>query len=388
MYHRPLNFPESHSFFLFGARGTGKSSLLSERLAPSDDTLWIDLLVPEIEDLYASHPSQLAEHLASDPKIRRVVIDEIQKLPKLLDVVHRCIEGSKIQFALTGSSARKLKAGGANLLAGRAFIYNLFPLTHQELGGDFDTLSAMQWGTLPFVCGSSDDTERAQFLRAYANTYLKEEVWAEQLVRDLDPFRRFLTVAAQSNGKIISWSKTARDVGVDDKTVKAYYGILEDTLVGTILEPFEHSFRKRLSQKPKFFFFDTGVARALSRTLTVPLVPGTYAYGDTFEQLVTLEMLRLSNYRMNDFRFSYLRTKGDLEVDLVIERPGRPLAFVEIKSADLVPDETINTFARLVTDFPEPLDAMVLCQEARSRLHNGVRILPWREGIEEIMGKT
>lgn len=388
MYHRPLNLPESHSFFLFGARGTGKSSLLKERLSPSDDTLWIDLLVPEVEELYASHPSQLAEHLASNPQVRRVVIDEIQKLPKLLDVVHSCIERSKIQFALTGSSARKLKAGGANLLAGRAFIYNLFPLTYQELGRDFDTLRAMQWGTLPYVCGSSDDTERAQFLRAYANTYLKEEVWAEQLIRDLDSFRRFLTVAAQSNGKIISWSKIASDVGVDDKTVKAYYGILEDTLVGTLLEPFQHSFRKRLGQKPKFFFFDTGVARALSRTLTVPLVPGTYAYGDTFEQLVTLEILRLSNYRMNDFRFSYLRTKGDLEVDLVIERPGRSLAFVEIKSASLVPDETINTFARLVADFPQPSEAMVLCQDSRSRLHNGVRVLPWRAGIEEIMRKV
>jgi predicted AAA+ superfamily ATPase len=314
-----------------------------------------------------------------------VVIDEVQKLPKLLDVVHSSIETRRVQFALTGSSARKLKAGGANMLAGRAFVYNLFPLTYQELGVDFDTLAAMHWGTLPRICSTSDDVERAQFLRAYANTYLKEEVWGEQLVRDLEPFRRFLTVAAQSNGKIIAWSKIARDVGVDDKTVKAYYSILEDTLVGTLLEPFQHSFRKRLAHKPKFYFFDTGVARALSRTLAVPLVPGTYAYGDTFEQLVTLEILRLSSYRCNDFRFSYLRTKDDVEVDLVIERPGRSTAFVEIKSSTLVPDDVINGLARLIADFPQSVTGYILCQEPQARMLKGIQILPWREGIEEIL---
>ena len=157
------------------------------------------------------------------------------------------------KFIMTGSSARKLKKGGANLLAGRAFVFDLFPLSFLELKDKFDLEHALRWGTLPQIFQCNTDLERQQFLRAYAHTYLKEEIWEEHFIRQLDPFRRFLEVAAQCNGKIINFSNIARDVGVDKKTIQSYFSILEDTLIGFYLEPYQNSFRKRLSQKPKFY---------------------------------------------------------------------------------------------------------------------------------------
>ncbi len=201
-----------------------------------------------------------------------MLLDEIQKVPKLLDEVHRLIEEKTDKiFILTGSSARKLKHGGANLLAGRAFVYHLFTLSCFELKEKFDLEKALHWGTLPKIFSLDGDSEKSEFLRSYADTYLKEEIWNEQVVRKLQPFRRFLEVAAQCNGKIINYANIARDVGVDDKTIKEYFCILEDTMIGFFLEPFRNSFRKRLVEKPKFYFFDTGIVRSLSRRLSVPL---------------------------------------------------------------------------------------------------------------------
>jgi predicted AAA+ superfamily ATPase len=184
---RPL---KTSSFFLFGARGTGKSTFIRNHFAGDEAVLWVDLLNPEEEDRYSRNPRELDERLdAASGKIRWVVLDEIQKVPKLLDVVHGRIERRGTKFAMTGSSARKLKREGTNLLAGRAFVYNLFPLTHRELGSDFDLDSALMYGTLPGLLKFDTGEEKAAFLRAYALTYLKEEVWGEHLVRKLDPFR-------------------------------------------------------------------------------------------------------------------------------------------------------------------------------------------------------
>ncbi len=171
----------------------------------------------------------LEQRLAqSKIQIEWVVIDEVQKLPRMLDTVHRLIENAALKFALTGSSARKLKAGGANLLAGRALVNSLFPLTHLEMTNLFDLESTLRWGSLPFVVNSKNEIEKAAILRSYGQTYLKEEVWEEQLVRNLEPFRRFLEVAAQNNGKIVSFLNIALDVGTDEKTIKNYFSVLED----------------------------------------------------------------------------------------------------------------------------------------------------------------
>jgi predicted AAA+ superfamily ATPase len=379
-YDRLLRLGQTNSFFLFGARGTGKSTLLKELFARCDQILWIDLLRRDLEDRYAREPELLYQEI----KERRgavdwVVIDEIQKLPKLLDTVHRCLESDEFsppRFALTGSSARKLKHGGANLLAGRAFVRHLHPLISSELGPDFELEDILNHGALPgrfaFVC----DEDRHDFLSAYALTYLNEEVWAEHLVRKLDPFRRFLEVAAQSNGKVVNFRKTAADVGADEKTVKRYYQILEDTLVGVLLEAHHTSRRKRLVKAPKFYFFDLGVVRALARTLRQRIVPGTYAYGSAFEHFYIMEVLRRNDYGKADFRLTWMQTESGVEVDLVLERPGRPHALIEVKSGTRCDEEDAKALRNLRTTF-DSSECFVVSNDPVDREQDGVHYLHW-----------
>ena len=383
MISRPLHPSDRRSFFLFGARGTGKSTFLRRRFAGTR-TLWIDLLVAEEEDRYARRPDELAERLeAAVPSPDWVVVDEVQKVPKLLDVVHHLIEERGQRFALTGSSARKLKRGVADLLAGRALVHHLHPFTRAELGADFRLDSALTYGTLPGQLDLEAPDEKRAFLRAYALTYLKEEVWAEQAVRKLDPFRAFLEVAAQSNGELLNFSRISRDVGVDTKTVQAYFQVLEDTLLGFMLEPYHMSVRKRQTHAPRFYLFDLGVKRALDRTLTVELRPGTHAYGRAFEHLVIAEAIRRSHYLQNDYRFSYLRTKDGAEVDLIVERPGRSTALVEIKSSLRIDEADLRGVRRFHEDMPHT-EAFCLCLEPAARKVGSVTVLPWEEGLDTI----
>lgn len=346
--------------------------------------LWIDLLLPEVEDRFALHPQLLAEQIAArkDPA-GWVVIDEVQKVPRLLDVVHSQIESTGARFALTGSSARKLKRGSVNLLAGRAFVYHLFPFTSSELGESFNLNAALAFGTLPGLQELETDEGKNDFLRAYALTYLKEEVWGEHLIRSLDPFRAFIEIAAQCNGELVNYSRIARDVGVDTKTVQSYFQILEDTLLAFMIEPYHRSVRKRQTQAPRFYLFDTGVCRALGRTLNVPLNPGTYAYGRAFEHFVVSEILRRNDYLKKDFRFSYLRTKDGAEVDLIIERPGQSTVLLEIKSSTNVDPVDLRHLAAFQSDM-HGSEALCLSREPEPRLVNDIRIIPWELGIDEL----
>jgi predicted AAA+ superfamily ATPase len=340
---RILKLPKEKNIFVFGARNTGKSTLVRHEF-PTTKTLFLDLLNLDLEDRLSRNPQELQAIVLALPEvITHVVIDEIQKIPKLLNVVHYLIENTNKKFILTGSSARKLKYGGANLLAGRAFIYSLYPLTFVELGDNFDLQSVLQWGSLPQIYSFTNDEEKNLFLQAYSLTYLKEEIWGEHFIRKLDPFRKFIEVAAQCNGKIINYSNIARDVGVDAKTVMEYFSILEDTLIGFHLEAFQHSFRKRLSQKPKFYFFDLGIVRALTHNLNIPLKPQTSAYGEAFEHFIILECIRLASYNNKEFRFSYLNTKDNVEIDLVVERPGQSYLFIEIMNLQKLQKILINT---------------------------------------------
>ncbi len=211
----------------------------------------------------------------------------------------------------------------------------------------------------------------------------KEEIQAEQIVRNLEPFRNFLEVAAQSNSKIISYANIARNVNVGIKTVQSYFQILEDTLLGFLLQPFHLSIRKRQRQNPKFYFIDTGIARALSRTLTLDIKPHTSQYGDLFEQFIILEIYKRSNYKMNDYRFSYLRTKDNAEIDLIIERPDMPLALIEIKSSKHIDHTQLRTISRFRQDIAQ-CDAFCLSQDPIARTYNGIQILPWQQGLEAL----
>lgn len=382
MFFRLRKFSNKHSFFLFGPRGTGKSTLLKQRIK-LDECLWLDLLESSVEDRFLHSPSDLYAIVKALPDhIRYVVIDEIQKVPQLLDEVHRLIEGTDKIFILTGSSARKLKQTGVNLLAGRAFVYHLYVLSCFELKDRFDLAEALQWGTLPKIFSFSDNLDKTEFLRAYADTYLKEEIWSEHVVRKLSPFRRFLEVAAQCNGKIINYANIARDVGVDDKTIKDYFCILEDTMIGFFLESHHNSFRKRFVEKPKFYFFDLGVVRSLSRSLSVPLTPRTAAYGEAFEHFILLEFIRLGSYFQPDYRYSFVRTPADVEIDLVIERPGKPLLCIEIKSSDAISEHDITAFLRITKDIPNS-EAVVLSQDRFAKQFGHVMSYPWKEGLEK-----
>ncbi|HCU25188.1 MAG TPA: ATPase, partial [Deltaproteobacteria bacterium] len=359
----------------------GKTTLLQEVL-PVENTFWINLLDFEVESRFLQRPQAFRETLDTlPPQMEWVVIDEVQKLPFLLDEVHHQIERNKNRcFALTGSSARKLKRGQANLLAGRAFSKILYPLTMNELGNRFDLQAALEFGTLPGIFSFESPEMKKEFLRSYAQMYLQEEIQMEGLVRNLLSFRKFLPLAAAGNGEVLSWTSFAQDVGnIDAKTVRSYFEILEDTLVGFLLPAYSRSLRKRQRTHPKFYFFDTGVKRALANQLNLPLLPGTPEYGRAFEHFWILEMMRMNAYRSLDFSFSYFGTH-DVEVDLVVERPGKPLLFVEIKASEFVKESGLRSLKALAEEVKDS-EAVCISRDLRKRKVGPVLICPWQEAL-------
>lgn len=383
MFKRIIKFSKNNSLFLFGARGTGKTFLLKEKFN-KENSYFIDLLDPESYLRYSSNPSIIKNEIAAlHKKIKWVIIDEVQKIPELLDVAQMIISEKKINFALTGSSARKLKRGGANLLAGRAFVNNLYPLTHNEIGDSFDITEILKWGSLPGIFSFTEDEDKTDFLRSYAYTYIKEEITQEQVVRKLDPFRRFLVVSAQMSGKIINCSKIARDIGSTTPTVQSYFQILEDTLLGFTIDSYHTSIRKSQRESPKFYYFDTGVLRALNNTLSLNVLPHTYQFGDLFEHFVINEINRLQHYHKKDFKMFFMKTKHGLEIDLVIERPGLKTALIEIKSSDNIREEDIKPLIKLSKDIPGS-EAFCFSLDKTSKIFNNVNSLYWKKGLEEI----
>ncbi len=286
------------------------------------------------------------------------------------------------QFVLTGSSARKLKRGQANLLAGRAFTRYMHPLTFTELGASFSLSEYLAWGGLPAIWTMMPD-ERREYLESYTLTFLKEEIQAEQVVRNLAPFRRFLDVAAQCNGKVINYSNIARDVDADPKTIKSYYEILVDTRLGVFVEAFHTSRRKRLIRAPKFYFFDTGVTRALARQLEMNPVPSTSYYGDLFEHFIVMQLHDLADYRNLGYRFTFLLTEGGVEIDLVIERPNRPLAMVEIKSKDVIQSQDLRRLIGMKDDFSQA-EFFCLSRDPKPQIIEGIKCLPWQQGLDTL----
>lgn len=383
MLKRLAKFTKSNSFFLFGARGTGKTHLLRE-IYSNADNWYIDLLDPNLARKYLLSPNTLITEL-DGRKVQPewIIIDEVQKVPSLLDLVHQLIESRSQKFILSGSSARKLKRGGANLLAGRAFMYNLFPLTSYEIGESFIVNEALTWGTLPKIYNLEENEDKMEYLRAYANTYVREEILQEQIIRNLAPFQRFLQVASQMDGKIINFANIARDTGTSIPTVQSYYQILEDTLLGFSLTAFNESIRKRQKSSPKFYFFDAGVKRALAEELTVEVRPQTSQYGYAFEQWVINEINRLQNYFRKDFRLSYLLTEAGVEIDLIIERPGEKRVAIEIKSTSELRSQDVKNLITLGKDIPN-CELFCFSQDPISKLIDGIRCVHWLEGLKEI----
>lgn len=307
------------------------------------------------------------------------MVDEIQRVPTLLDYVQKGIEEKHLIFVLTGSSARKLKRGGANLLGGRAKDLKLHPLTQGELGAHFDVKEACQFGTLPkvaqFLAGRDKDEARS-LLRSYATTYIKEEIQAEALTRNVGAFQRFLQVAVQGNAQVIEFANISRECSVPSSTVKEYYSILEDTLLGDFLWPWDHSERKKA--RPKFYFFDCGVVRAIQNRLNDPPTPAEMGF--LFETWFVRELRRLRDYGEKAHEFSFWR-EANHEIDLLIMGGHGPLLAIECKTGhDLIDARTVRAFR---ARFPKvPLVVASLPDQVPRRLETGIDLLPWAKALE------
>lgn len=384
MIQRIVNPLKTRSFFLFGPRGAGKTTALQTLFGPKG-AIYINLLDLETQDQLLLDPTRFLGMIGGpQERLKPVIIDEIQKFPRLLDYVHSEIQKSKRIFIMTGSSSRRLKQKGVNFLAGRASVYHLYPFTALEIGDSFDLKRALERGGLPEAYLASTDEEFREFLSAYVGTYLQKEIQEEQWVRNLAPFRKFLQVSAQMNGKIINKSRIAQEVGVDDVTVANYFEILEDTILGFYLPAFDRSLRKSQKKAPKFYLIDPGVKRALDRSLSVPLISETSAFGEAFEHWIVLEIHKMISYLRLDWEMSYLRTKDDLEIDLVIKRPGLPLLEIEIKSKKQVRESDAKVLETLGRDLDLGAERILISQDSLERRLGSTWALPWQKALKEI----
>jgi len=371
------------SFFLFGPRQVGKSTLLhNEKLQ-----LVIDLLDPELQLSYNKTPNLLRQQIDDlDPDGKdKILIDEVQRVPKLLDIVHALMEQRPdLQFILCGSSARKLRHGASNLLGGRALYRTMHPLTFDELSIDFNLQWVLSYGSLPKIYSTlkQNKTKDAQdLLRAYVITYLREEIKAEALVRNLQGFQNFLDIAAAQFSEQINFSSVSRDCQVAPSTVREYYSILEDTLVGFFLYPYLKSARKRMSRQPKFYFFDNGVTRALLGSLQDPPTP--LEQGRLFEQWILQEIVRLNEYDQKDWKLFFWRTSHGAEVDLLIGRGTRLLYAIECKFKHQPSSSDLSGLRSFHENHPE-VPCFVVSPVNQSYRLSFARILPPNRLFQEL----
>jgi predicted AAA+ superfamily ATPase len=380
MIPRIIDIPfKRKSVFLFGPRQVGKSTLVKHLLADMD-FLEVNLLKGDILLKYKKNPSLLTaeiEFLIRNKDEVFVFKDEIQKCPELLNDVHYLIEKfrGKVFFILTGSSARKLKRVSVNMLAGRAWQFFLFPFTHVELGERFNLDDVVLRGTLPPIIEESHE-DGFRSLTTYVQTYLKEEILDEAIVRNIGAFSRFLDMAADQSGKIVNFSTIARETGVSGKTVKGYYQILEDTLVAIKLEPYLKSARKRLTMHPKYYLFDIGVVNAINGRTSVSSVRGSTVYGMLFEHFVILETYRLIHYAEKPFRVFHWRSSHGAEVDLIAETSDGLWA-IEIKSSPIVKSGVLKGLRSFMEDHP---NAKPLCVSTCDKpyMAGEFPVIPWR----------
>ena len=370
-----LSLPPQQSAFLWGARKTGKSTYLKERFPQS---LVYNFLNTDLVLEYSKRPALLREQLlAQDDNVLKhpIILDEVQKVPDILDEVHWLIENRGLQFILCGSSARKLKRGQANLLGGRAWRYEMFPLVSAEIE-IVDLLTVLNRGMIP---SHYLEDQYQKSLRAYTTDYLKEEVFAEGLTRNIPAFSRFFEAIGYSHGELTNFSNIARECGVDSKTVKEYYQILEDTLVGTMIAPFKRRQSRRvISQTPKFYLFDVGVAGALTnRHLTQERGE---LFGKAFEHFIFMELRAHSSLRDLHYAINFWRTKTGLEADFVL---GDGQVAIEVKGSNRVERSELRPLMAFREEY-SPRQTLVVCNERVERLHEQIRILPWRVFLREL----
>jgi uncharacterized protein len=371
MFKRSLRLPApaTETFFLWGPRQTGKTTLLRDAYP---DAFWVDLLKADEYRRYVTEPELLRGELEATAGVRQVVIDEVQKVPALLDEVHWLLENRSYSFALCGSSARKVRKGHANLLGGRAIRYELFGLTSAELGRDLDLTRLLNHGYLPRVY----QAERPQrLLQAYVSDYLKEEIAAESVVRNLPAFSRFLDVAALSDAEIVNHSTVARECGVSSHTAQSYFEILVDTLLGRWLPAYTKRPKRRIIQAPKFYFADVGVVNALGRRHQLEL--GGAVFGKAFENWVHHELVAYNSYGERSAALSYWRLTTGAEVDFIVNDVR---VAIEAKATRKITSDDLKGLRNLREDHPKLETACVVSLESKARrTDDGIWILPASE---------
>jgi len=376
-----LSIPKNKNVFIFGPRQTGKSTLLARSFS-DDKSQFYNLLEADTYNKLLANPQLFRNEVETACKIenkKNIIVDEVQKIPQILDEVHNLIEKKlPCNFILSGSSSRKLKRFQANMLAGRAWTFNLFPFVYQEIKKNFSLDDILRFGSLPSVNLLKTNTEKQEVLRSYVNTYIKEEIEIEANIRNLGSFLRFLPMAAAENGEVLNYSNIARETGIKSSTAKEYYKILEDTLIGFFLLPYNRSVRKRLTKHPKFYFFDLGLVSALNKKLKIPLLESSYEYGKAFEHFFICEIFRLNEYLRLDLDISFYRTERGAEVDLVLQTPKGKTIAIEIKSTkNPVPRHCsgLYSFKKVV---PEA-KLFLVSRVSNLMQFNDVLVLPWEK---------
>jgi len=365
-----INLPERQSAFLWGPRKTGKTTLLREKFPES---LYFDFLQTDLFLEFSRRPYLLRQRLLAQPEkllAMPIVLDEVQKIPAVLDEVQWLIDNRGLRFVLCGSSARKLKRGKANLLGGRAWRYELFPLVSAELP-DMNLLEILNRGLIPAHYFS---VNYRKSLQGYIQDYLKEEVFAEGLIRNIPAFSRFFEAMAHSHGELVNFTNIARECGVDAKTVREHYQILCDTFLGRFVSPFKRrQDRQVITRTPKFYLFDVGVAGGIiNRHLSVERGE---LFGKAFEHFIFMELVAHASYSDLNYNINFWRTKSGLEVDFVL---GDGEIAVEVKGKSYV-DRTELRGIRAFAEEHHPRESIVVCNESAPRLVEGIRVLPWRE---------
>lgn len=369
LYIRILTAPEKKSFFLFGPRGVGKSTWLASRF-PASHVL--DLLASDTFNRLLARPQSLLDLVPESKRRLPIIIDEVQKIPELLDEVHRLIEKEKLTFVLTGSSARKLRRQGANLLAGRALTLPMFPMTARELGDAFNLKEALRWGTLP---GRFSEADPAAFLETYVATYLREEIQQEGLTRNLPAFRRFLETATFSQAAPLVITNVANDAEIERKTVEEYFSILDDLMIGTRIPVFAKRAKRELLKKSKFFFFDAGVFQALRPK--GPLDSSEEVGGLALETLVFNELRALNAYQGWGYEIFFWRTKAKQEVDFVLYGE-KGIVAIEVKTSAQVRQTDFEGLRLFRKDYP--MARAILLYGGNRRYHDGgVDVVPVME---------
>jgi len=361
----------NESLFLWGARQTGKSTLLKS-LYP--DALWFDLLLSDTFVRYKTAPEQFRQVVLASNKERVVVVDEIQKIPELLDEIHWLIVNHDVKFILSGSSPRKIIRSGSNLLGGRALRYELYPLIQSEIP-DFDLVRALNNGMLPRHYQAENPKK---LIEAYIGNYLKDEIMAEAKIRNINAFTQFLEAAAFSNGEMVNYSNIASECGVSHNTVKEYFQILENTLIGRFVPSFQKKPKRRVILAPKFYYFDIGITNKLLRRGRIEV--RSESFGNAFEHFIYQELYAHSRYSERDYTISYWRTTSQIEVDFIL---GDHEVAVEVKGTNNVQSRHLKGLKSFAEEYAVK-KLIIVSDDPLERKIGEISVIPWKQFLDQL----